>query len=422
VATPRQNRGVAVVDLGDVFRAQWPRILAALGRYTGSIELAEDSIQLAFERAAAAPDRGLLLNPAAWITTVAKRIAIDTVRRDATLRGKLPLLAAHAMNDQAAETDHEAATARADAPGGDDRLGLLFVTCTPALPAETRLALALRFVGGLPTREVASVMLVGHAAMNARITRAKKQIEHEGIRFDSPTEFDISDRLPDVLTTIHALYTVAHTATVSDELGSRLLAATAIELARALHRSAPADQEVAGLLALRLLPTPRERGRLDPAGRLVTLENADRTLWDGDLILEGLDLATFALPGGGQFALEAGISGLHCQAPDWASTDWASISMLYDRLVSRWPSPSAQIARIVARSFSQLGPQIALGELDDLPSQGVLDRQVIAARADILRRLGRTQEARAAYGLARSMEQNSPVRAYFERRIDELRG
>ena len=408
-ATPRKNRGVADIDLEQAFRAQWPRILATLVRYTGSIELAEDSIQVAFERAASHPDRGLLLNPAAWITTVAKRVAIDAVRRDVSLRTKLPLL-----------VEEPSATSAPTEPGEDDRLGMLFVACTPALAPETRLALALRFVGGLPTHDVASVLLVGHAAMNARLTRAKRQIERDGIRFESVRSEDLAERLPDVLLTIHAMYTVGHTASDSAELGSRLLRATAIELARALRRVAPDDREVAGLLALLLLTQARDSGRQDESGRVITLEHADRAQWDGDLVLEGLDLATFALPGGGQFSLEAGISGLHCQAVDWASTDWPAICALYDRLVDRWPSPTAQLARIVARSFSDVGPLGALHELDALSMGHALDRQVIAARADILRRLGRNAEARAAYELARSIEQNAPVRDYYARRITEL--
>jgi RNA polymerase sigma-70 factor, ECF subfamily len=408
-ATPRENRGVADVDLEQVFRAQWPRILATLVRYTGSIELAEDSIQVAFERASANPDRGLLLNPAAWITTVAKRVAVDTARRDVSLRTKLPQL-----------VDLSPSTTAPAELGGDDRLGMLFVACTPVLAPETRLALALRFVGGLPTREVASVLLVGHAAMNARLTRAKRQIEREGVRFESVGSKDLAERLPDVLLTIHAMYTVGHTASDSAELGSRLLRATAIELARALRRVAPDDREVAGLLALLLLTHARDSGRQDASGRVVTLEHADRERWDGDLVLEGLDLATIALPGGGQFALEAGISGLHCQAADWASTDWPAICALYDRLVDRWPSPTAQLARIVARSFSDVGALTALRELDDLAAGHALDRQIIAARADMLRRLRRNPEARAAYELARSLEQNAPVRDYYARRAEEL--
>ena len=297
---------------------------------------------------------------------------------------------------------------------------MLFAACTPALSPQARLALALRFVGGLPTREVASVLLVGHSAMNARLTRAKRQIESEGIRFDLPDTAELRDRLPDVLLTVHAMYTVGHTASDSSELGSRLLRATAIELARGIRQIAPDDREGAGLLALLLLSHARDPGRLDVSGRVVTLEHADRALWDGDLVLEGLDLATVALPGGGQFALEAGISGLHCQAEDWKSTDWAAICPLYDRLVERWPSPSAKIARIVARSFSDVGPLAALAELDSLATDHVLDRQVISARADILRRLARNPEARAAYELARSLEQNAPVRDYYARRVDEL--
>jgi RNA polymerase sigma-70 factor (ECF subfamily) len=412
-AAPEQNEGVASIPIDQVFRNEWPRILAAVVRYTGSLELAEDAVQLAFERAVANPDRGLLLNPAAWITTVAKRIAIDTVRRDATLRAKLPLLAA----DSPESSDDPAL----ESPGGDDRIALLFVACTPALAPETRLALALRFVCGLPTREIAAVLLVGHPAMSARITRAKQQIEREGIRFSAPNGFELGDRLGDVLMTVHALYTVGHTASESDELGSRTLVTAALELAQALRRMAPRDREVAGLLGLMLLTEARAAGRVDSSGRLMTLETADRSLWDDARIREGLDLAAFALPGGGQYALEAGISGLHSQATDWKSTDWSSICALYDRLVEQWPSPSALIARIVARSFLSGSTEDALIELDalEMPA-GVLDRQIIAARADLLRRLGRAQEARAAYGLARSLEQNEPIRAYLERRLDEL--
>ena len=411
MATSRDTGGVAALDLEQLFRAEWPRILATMVRFTGSIELAEDSIQLAFERAAKAPDRGLVMNPGAWITTAAKRIAIDTVRRDAAMRKRLPLLAERADAEPAAVDD---------APGGDDRLGLLFVACTPELGPEARLALALRFVGGLPTREVASVMLVGHTAMNARITRAKQQIQREGIRFGSSADVDRAERIDDVRSVIHSMYTVGHTANSSPELGSSLLVATSIELARALLRETPDDRESAGLLALFLLTHARDRGRVDVHGKVVSLESADRTLWDGDLILEGLDLAALALDGGGRFALEAGISGLHSQPSRWADTDWASICALYDRLVAIWPSPAVLIARIVARSYSEVGAERTLGELEALTLPKPLDRQVLAARADMLRRMGRAPEARAAYGLARSLEQNSAIADFYDRQMDAL--
>ena len=396
--------------LDDTFRREWPRILAAVIRFTGSLELAEDAVQEAFTRATASRERELLINPAAWITTVAKRIAIDTVRRDARLRERLPVLARQEM------------PALDDSPGGDDRLGLLFVTCTPDLAPETRLALALRFVCGLPTEQIADAMLLSHSTLSARLTRAKRQIEREGIRFAVADELELDGRLTDVLGTVHLLYTIGHTSLSGEQLASTPITATAIDLARGLRRLMPGDLETAGLLALLLLTDARRSTRIDDHGEVVTLEYADRSTWNAPRILEGLDLAALALPGGGRFSLEAGISGLHSQAVDWASTDWRSICVLYDRLIERWPSPAAIVARVIARSF--VSPQAALGELDEIEPglSGAAARQAVAARADILRRLGRTADARAAYLRARSHERNGPVRDYFGRRIDELGG
>jgi RNA polymerase sigma-70 factor (ECF subfamily) len=396
--------------LDDTFRREWPRILAAVIRYTGSLELAEDAVQEAFTRAAASRERELLINPAAWITTVAKRIAIDAVRRDARLRERLPLFA------------REELPTLDDSPGGDDRLGLLFVTCTPDLAPETRLALALRFVCGLATEQIADAMLLSHATLSARLTRAKRQIEREGIRFGVADELELVGRLTDVLGTVHLLYTIGHTSLSGEQLGSTPITATAIDLARGLRRLMPGDLETAGLLALLLLTDARRATRIDDRGEVVTLEFADRSTWNAPRIVDGLDLAALALPGGGRFALEAGISGLHSQAADWASTDWRSICALYDRLIERWPSPAALVARVIARSF--VSPRAALEELDAIEPglSGAAARQAVAARADILRRLGRTADARAAYLRARSHERNGPVRDYYGRRIDELDG
>jgi RNA polymerase sigma-70 factor, ECF subfamily len=401
---------VATPGLETAFREEWPRILAAVIRFTGSLELAEDAVQEAFARAAVSRERELLINPAAWVTTVAKRIAIDAVRRDARLRQRLPLL-----------IDEEPASVE-ESPGGDDRLGLLFVTCTPDLAPETRLALALRFVCGVPTEQIADAMLVSHTTMSARLTRAKRQIEREGIRFAPLADLTLDDRLADVLGTVHLLYTIGHTSLEGEQLGSRSITATAIELARGVRTLLPNDLEAAGLLALLLLTDARSGARLDARGDVVTLEHVDRRSWNLPRITEGLDLAAIALPGGGQFALEAGISGLHCQATEWRLTDWASICTLYDRLIERWPSPSAKVARIVARSFRPGGEAAALAELDELEGElgGVAARTAIAARADILRRLGRTRDAREAYVRVRSHERNGPVRDYYGRRITEL--
>lgn len=405
---------MAVGALEHVFRREWPRMLAAMIRYTGSLELAEDCLQEAMLRATTARDRELLINPGAWITTVAKRIAVDTARRDAVLRTKLPLLAAGEASDFVLD-DH------LESPIGDDRLGLLFVACAPELATETRLALALRFVCGIPTVDIADAMLVSHTSMSARLTRAKRQIERSGIRFAPPDGANEAERLRDVLATVHVLYTVGHTAFDGDQLGSRPVATTAIDLARGLHAFAPTDSETTGLLALLILTDARSAGRVDDQGSVVTLEHADRRLWRRDRIDEGLELAALALPGGGQLALQAGISGLHSSAPTWAATDWSAICSLYDRLVDRWPAPSAQLARVIARSFL-LGPQRGLDELADVEAELPVSttRQALAARADMLGRLGRVNEARDAYIRARSHERNGPIRGYYGRRIDEL--
>jgi len=410
-------------ELSEAFRVEWPRILATLIRYTGSVELAEDSVQEAFARAVASRDRALLINPAAWMTTVAKRIAIDAVRRDAALRRRLPLLA-----EDKALAPH--GPSPADAPADDDRLGLLFLVCSPELNAETRLALALRFVCGVPTEAIADALLVEHRAMSARLTRAKKRIESDGIRFSTPDARQRAERLDDVLSTVYVLYTTGHAAPSGSALdrsgagGGFSATATAIELARALRRLLPDDREVAGLLSLLLLTEARASTRLTEGGDLVTLENADRRRWDVARIQEGLDLAVVALPGGGRFALQAGIAGLHAEAPSWAGTDWTAIGVLYDRLLEVWPSPAAALARIVARSYGSTGAAAALAELDALGPglHGAVGRHAVAVRADLLRRVGRTVESRAAYQRAAAEEPHAPTRDFFGRRIAELDG
>ena len=390
-------------ELDRVFRREWAHLLATLIRYTGSPELAEDALQEAFARASASRDRTLLINPAAWITTVAKRIAVDTVRRDAALSRRLPLLA----HDQPAP-------APVPTSGIDDRLELVLLACSPSLTPDQRIALSLRFIFGVGTAAIADAMLVQHTAMSARLTRAKRRIERDGIAVAD------NGRVDDALAVIHVLYTIGHTLPQGNELADRDVATTAVELARSVRALHPTNPEAAGLLALLLLTEARAPGRMDADG-VVTVEAADRSRWDRAAIAEGIDLATRALPGGGRFALEAGISGLHSSARTWQDTDWDAIALLYDRLVERWPSPSAQVARVVAHSYRRGGLLPALAELDALEGlAGAAARQQLAARADILRRLKRREEARAAYVRARSAEPNGTVRAWFDRRIDEL--
>lgn len=396
--------------LGEAVRSQWPRLLAALVRFTGSPELAEDCLQEACARALDARERRLLLNPAAWLTTTAKRIAIDHVRRDAALRERLPLLAAR---------DEAPGEPEAAPPGGDDRLELVLLACHPELTPATRLALALRFVLRVPTEEVADVLLVEHTAMSARLTRAKRQVE--GLAWADLGDDEVRARVDDALAVVHALYTLGHTAPDGREVRRGELTGLAVALARALRRFVPEHREVAGLLGLVLLSEARAAGRAGPGLAPVPLTAADRSTWDTALVTEGLRHATFALPGGGRFALQAGIEGLHAQAPTWELTDWAAVRVLYDGLVAQWPSPAARLARAVAIAY-QVGPHAGLGALEELEADGVLRGDVSAVRGHLLRLAGEDAAAREAYRAAIAVERNEALRAFLTDAADRLAG
>lgn len=401
-------------ELEAAFRAEWPQVLATLVRLTGSVELAEDAVQEAVVRALGAADPEAIRNPGAWLTQVARRVAIDTMRREAAFRRRLPLLAVpERVSVEPAERQ----------PAGDDRLGLLLLACAPELPEATRLALALRFVCGVPTEEIAEALLVKPGALTVRLTRAKRVLQDGGVAFpDLPTALaDAGARMDAVLATISVLYTTGHTAPSGSVLGSREVTAAAIELARAVVRVRPADAEASGLLALLLLTEARADGRLDESGALVTLETADRARWDAALIAEGLRLAVPGLAGGGRFGLQAGIAGLHSRARIWAETDWEAIGLLYDRLVAVWPSPSALLARVVARGYGGPGPVVALADLEALGPglPAPLARQASGIRADLLRRAGRAAEAAAEYERAATLERNGAVRDFYRRRAAE---
>ncbi|WP_345764205.1 RNA polymerase sigma factor [Diaminobutyricibacter sp. McL0608] len=408
-------------ELESAFRQDWPIILGAVVRYTGDLQLAEDSVQEAFVRAlAAAADGAVMSNPSAWITAVARRIAIDTIRKGQTLTRSLPALATEALRSNE--------TAMPDEPftfTGDERLELILLVCHPDLAEEARVAMALRFVCGVGTRDIAAAFLVSEPTMAARITRAKKRIHDSETRFAFDDETAVAARVPDALTTLYLLYTVGHAAPAGSPLSTIEFRRDAIALARDLVRLAPSDPEASGLLALLLLTEARQGTRFDADGELRSLEEADRTLWDRGSIDEGVELATRSLAGRGRFALQAGIAGLHALAPTWRATDWTMVARLYDRLVEVWPSPSAQLSRIVARGYSDdIGPEVALAELDalgdDLGPQ--LRGQAAAVRGDLLRRLGDREPAVAAYREAIAAEPNDRVRRFLERRVAELGG
>lgn len=387
--------------LDEEFARAWPRLLASLMRELGSVELAEDSLQEAWIRASSRDD---ITDPAAWILTAARRIAIDTIRRETALRRRLPQLVGEAPS--------------AVGPTTDDRVELLLLAADPSVPPDSRLPLALRFVCGIPTVAIADALHVQHTAMSARLTRAKQRVDQAGRRLGTADPA----RLPDALAVVHVMYTLGHTAVEGDRLALPDVPRTAIALADAIVREHPADAEARGLLALLLFTEARQPGRLGADGRPTTLEHADRSTWDLRFARQALPLATIALAGGGRFGLEAGIAGMHTMAPSWDATDWRAIVALYDRLVERWPSPSACIARALAIGYGPGGPHAGLAALDALerPGAGAGSRQYAVAHADLLRRAGRTQEARLAYLEARAMERNEVLAGFLDERLATL--
>lgn len=391
--------------LEQVFRDEWSRVLANLIRFTGNLDLSEECTQEAFARAAEDGLEGTR-NPGAWLTTVAKRIAVDRMRREATLARKLPLLA----EDLDVPPDE-------GSPIDDDRLRLAFVACNPELAEEAQIALALRLVCGVTTPEIASVFLVPEATMAARITRAKKKVASSGAHFELPSLIELVERIDAVRTTIYLLYTTLHEVPRASATSSGVTAAAATSMAAQLVSLYPDDSESAGLHALLLLTEARRPGRLSPYGQALALDEVDRSLWDDELIRQGLAQAARSLPGGGRFVLQAGISGLHSAAPSWEATPWPEIVSLYERLLAVWPSPSARLGALIARSYVD-GPEVALAELEAL-GERLPTRQVAATRGDLLRRLGRHREAISAYEAAARLEPDAALAGYLLRRAEE---
>ncbi|MCS5716525.1 sigma-70 family RNA polymerase sigma factor [Herbiconiux sp. CPCC 205763] len=408
-------------ELEHTFREEWPRILGSVLRFTGDLQMAEDAVQEAFVRASAQVG---LRNPASWITTTAKHVAVDWMRREAGFVRNYGRLAAEAADREAAAAEQVGADPFSVSID-DDRLQLLFMACHPELAEEARLAIALRAVCGVPTEEIAELFLVKPATMAARLTRAKKRIQSSGIRLEQPDAAELAARTDDVLAIVYLLYTAGHTALAGDAISLAVTTRSALSLARSIVRLRPRHLEARGLLALLLLTEARAAGRTDVAGELVTLEDADRSLWNAAFIEEGLDQATIALAGRGRFALQAGISGLHSESPTWEATDWVSIVSLYDALVASWPSPAARLNRVVARSYlPSARPEEALAELDDLVADAsgpAFTRQLWAVRADLLRRSAHPDEAVKAYARALDGESNDSIRSFLERRMREVR-
>ncbi|WP_158863539.1 RNA polymerase sigma factor [Leifsonia sp. AG29] len=397
------------------FREESARILGAVARTTGDLLLAEDAMQEAFARALAETARGRAPeNPAAWITAVARRVAIDSARREQTASRAVPALAARA--ELAPPLGVPGAAGSESFFTGDERLELILLVAHPDLGPEARIALALRFVCGVPTARIAEAFLVPEATMAARLTRAKKRIHDSRIRFSPDRPGALDERMPDALTTIYLLYTVGH-ATTDDALR-----ADAVALARDAHRIAPGT-ETAGLLGLLLLTEARQATRVNADDEFVTLRDADRLRWDVPLMIEGERLATIALSGDGRYALQAGIAGLHAVAGAWEATDWTAIVRLYDGLVRVWPSRSARLARIVALGHSpDAGPDVALAQLAADPElfEGVLAASAFEARAELQRLAGRWREESMDLARALAAASEGRTRRTLARRLSEL--
>lgn len=386
-------------------------MLAATVRVTRDLDEAEEAVQDAYLQALerwardGVPDR-----PGAWLTTVARRTALNGVRHREVLRRKLPLL----VEPDAAEVPEPAG------PIPDDRLRLVFTCCHPALAQEAQIALTLRLVCGVATADIAHAFLVPEPTMAARLTRAKKKIAAARIPYAVPSAADLPARVSVVLTVVHLLFSAGHTAPTGAGLVRDELTGRALDLARLLRALLPADTEVAGLLALLLVHQARRATRTDSAGRLLRLEDQDRARWDAALIAEADRLVVEALKSGppGRFSVQAAIAALHAQAPSYAETDWPQILVLYDVLLGLWPSPVVALNRAVALSMVD-GPAAALAEVARLEAGGRLAgyRYLPATKADLLHRLGRDAEAADAYRAALELSDNAVEQEFLAARL-----
>jgi RNA polymerase sigma-70 factor, ECF subfamily len=408
------------IEIEKIFRDEAGRALATLIRLVGDFDLAEDVLQEAFavalERwpASEAPS-----NPRAWLVNVGRNKAIDRVRRQVAFRGKQDQLT-HEIELNALSADEAMETSAVD----DDMLRLIFTCCHPSFAPEVQVALTLRTVCGLTTAQVARAFLVSEEAMAQRLLRAKQKIRLAGIAYEVPQREALEPRLNGVLAVIYLVFTEGYVATSGEDLMRPDLASEAIRLGRLVNSLMPGRGEIKGLLALMLLHDARRAGRATAGGDIVLLEEQDRSLWDWQQISEGLRLVEEALriPGRPQsYAVQAAIAALHARAPSYQDTDWSQIAGLYEVLLRINPSPVVELNRAAAISMVD-GPDRALDLIDALEARGGLEGYDLlpAVRADLLRRLGRSDAAREAYLAATEATQLEPLRRLYARRLAEL--
>ena len=405
-----------------LYRSESGRVLATLVRLLGDLDLAEEAMHEAFAVALESwPQSGIPDNPRPWLISTARFKAIDGIRRRARFDGAQRYLIAHLesrVNDVAID----------DEEIDDDRLRLIFTCCHPALPPEGQVALTLREICGLTTEEIARAFLVTPATLAQRIVRAKAKIREASIPYEVPSPEELPERLDAVLQVIYLVFNEGYSAAAGTEVTRADLTREAIRLGRLLIELQPesegGDPEIMGLLALMLLQESRRAARTSPTGELILLENQDRSVWNREQIAEGVALVEKALSSRrfGAYTLQAAIAAVHASAESAAATDWRQIVALYNQLLRIQPSPVVDLIRAVAIAMSD-GPEAGLKHIDALLEHGELVNYYLAhsARADLYRRLGRTNEARASYERALALTQQEPERQFLQERIRQLK-
>jgi len=393
---------------------EWARVVAALARRFGDLDVAEDAAAEVFATAVERwPADGVPPNPGGWLTTTATRKAIDRIRRESKRDAR----------QEEAQMLYDVEPHQPVGPIDDDRLRLVFTCCHPALAMDSRVALTLRMVGGLTVAEIARAFLVQETAMGRRITRAKAKIKATRIPYRVPSAADLPARVSGVLAVLFLVFNEGYLATGPDtDPVRRELTAEAIRLTRLVRALMPQDGEVAGLLALMLLIEARGAARVSASGELVTLDEQDRGAWDAALVAEGHRLVRERLASGvapGRYQILAAINAVHTSARDVRDTDWTQVVALYDQLVRIDTSPIVALNRAVAVAEMD-GPEVALAAVDRLGEALAGYHAFHATRADLLRRLGRSHESRAAYDRAIELAGNTAETAYLTRRRDQL--